>query len=71
MGVLVDFFIRKETRAKVQELFYSSSLSSVVRVGDLSIFVDGPKELAEAIANAINASAKHKRAIYLQKRRKR
>jgi hypothetical protein len=72
MDISLDLFIEKDTRAKAEELLLlSSSKVSVVRVGDVSIHLDGPIELAEAVANAINAAAKHKRAIYLQKRRNR
>jgi hypothetical protein len=73
MDIGLDLFIEKDTRAKAEELLLlSSSKVSVVRVGDVSIHLDGPIELAEAIANAINAAVRHKRAaLNLQKRRNR
>lgn len=71
MHTIVDLFIERDTRAEARELPpHANTPASLVRVGYVNIFINGPKELAEAIANAINAAAKHDRALYLQKRRK-
>lgn len=71
MHSIINLFIEGDTRAEAREHPpFQNTPASAVHVGYVTIFINGPKELAESIANSINAAAKHARAIHLQKRRK-
>lgn len=69
MHIRADFFIESDTRAEVHENTRTAgSLFSTVRIGGLTLYVDGPRDRAEAIANAINAAAKREPAALAAER---